>query len=68
MEDSVAKVTGDGGDGLRGGGLVWREILAKREEEEQNRNGLNHHILEKMCDVTPVTDGGMKVENRVVFW
>ena len=30
--------------------------------------GLNHHILEKMCDVTPVTDGGMKVENRVVSW
>ena len=21
-----------------------------------------------MCDVTPVTDDGMKVENRVVFW
>ena len=34
--------------------------------------GLNHHILEKTCDVTPVTveerRRGRKMENRAVFW
>ena len=34
-------------------------------------HGLNHKIIEKSRDVTPVTDGranGRKVEKSAVFW
>ena len=38
MEDSVAKVTGDGGDGLRGGG--WCDGKYWPREKKKNRIGM----------------------------
>ena len=46
----MTMVMGDGGDGLRGGAVVRGNIGLKRRRRTKKEN---HHILEKMCDVTP---------------
>ena len=50
--------------------ILWHRVI-----DFQKMNGLfclNHHIQDKMCDVTPVTENGQRMESgklsRFFFW
>ena len=67
----MIKVAGWSGGPGDPGGQSGQDDLSRCIQKIYGFHGLNHQIIEKGRDVTPVTDGranGRKVEKSAVFW